>query len=55
MNSRLDFTDLNRFLVSLGIIFYVFAITIPWLFFKDNIGNKISLSDYSDLTKKVKI
>lgn len=52
MNSRLDFTDLNRFLVSLGIIFYVFAISIPWLFFKDNIGNKISHDDYTDLTSK---
>jgi hypothetical protein len=39
-------------LTGFSIIFYVFAITIPWLFFKDNIGNKISLSDYSDLTKK---
>lgn len=50
--NRLDFTDINRFLVSLGLIFYVFAFSIPWLFFKDAAGNQIKLEDFNLLTEQ---
>jgi len=52
--NRLDFTDLNRFLVSLGLIFYIFAFSIPWLFFKDTIGNQIKTQELNLLTEKSK-
>ncbi|GEM_PF-2725369 len=49
--NRLNFSDIYRFLVSLGIIFYIFCVTIPWLFFKNNLETKISTSEYNLLTE----
>ena len=51
---NLNFSDLYRFLVSLGIIFYVLAFTIPWLLYKDTTGYLIQSENFETLTEESK-
>jgi hypothetical protein len=48
--NKLDFSDLNRFLVSVGLIFYAFAFAVPWLFLKESVSFKLSLQEFESLT-----
>ena len=48
MLNKIEFSDLYRFLTSIGLIFIASAFLIPWLFMKQELG-VISISEYNDL------
>ncbi|XOV69061.1 MAG: hypothetical protein ACFHU9_07705 [Fluviicola sp.] len=49
MLNRIEFSDLYKFLTSVGLIFIAAAFLLPWLFMKEGIGIAISNSEYNDL------
>lgn len=53
MLNKIEFSDLYRFLTSIGLIFIASAFLIPWLFMKQELGI-ISTSDYNELIQSSK-
>ncbi len=50
MFDKLDFSDFNKFIVSVGIILLTLAFIIPWFFFKDVSNFQIAQSSFDSLT-----
>ena len=53
MLNKIEFSDLYRFLTSIGLIFIASAFLIPWLFMKQELGI-ISTSEYNELIQSSK-
>ena len=53
MLNKIEFSDLYRFLTSIGLIFIASSFLIPWLFIKQELGI-ISLTDYNELIQSSK-
>lgn len=53
MLNKIEFSDLYRFLTSIGLIFIASAFLIPWLFMKQELG-MISETDYNSLIESSK-
>lgn len=54
MIQKPEYTDLNRFLVSIGLIMIAFSILVQWLFLRENFDLTISYADFSKLNKPSK-
>jgi hypothetical protein len=50
-----EYSDLYRFLVSLGTIFVAFSILLPWLLIRESFDSTISKTDYTNLTQTAQI
>ena len=55
MLNKVEFSDLYKFLTSVGLIFIASAFLIPWLFMKQEIGLTISESEYNGLIESSKV
>ncbi|WP_396600749.1 hypothetical protein [Algibacter sp. R77976] len=54
MLNKVEFSDLYKFLTSVGLIIIASAFLIPWLFMKQEIGLLISETEYNELVKSSK-
>lgn len=54
MLDKVEFSDLYKFLTSVGLIFIASAFLLPWLFMKDGIGILVSEEEYSALIETSK-
>jgi hypothetical protein len=45
-----EYSDLYKFLVSLGILLIAFAILLPWLFLRESFDTLVTVSDIANLT-----
>jgi hypothetical protein len=45
-----EYSDLYKFIVSLGLILIAFAILLPWLFLRESFDSLVSASDIANLT-----
>ncbi len=54
MLDKIEFSDLYKFLTSVGLIIIASSFIIPWLFMKQDIGLLISTKEYSDLIESSK-
>lgn len=54
MFQKLEYTDLNRFLVSIGLLMIVFAIIMQWLFLRENFDLLITVEELAKLTEDSK-
>lgn len=54
MLNKIEFSDLYKFLTSVGLIIIASALLIPWLFLKQEIGLLISQSEYNELLESSK-
>ena len=54
MLNKIEFSDLYRFLTSVGLIIIASSFLIPWLFMKQEIGLLVSKSQYSELIENSK-
>lgn len=52
MIQKLEYTDLNRFLVSIGLLMIVFSVFIQWLFLRENFDLLINTEELSRLTDR---
>lgn len=48
--NKLEYSDLYKFIVSLGLILIAFAVILPWLFLRESFDSLISASDIANLT-----
>ncbi len=48
--NKLEFTDLYRFLVSLGMVLIAFAVLVPWLFLHETFDLNLKATEISELT-----
>lgn len=54
MLNKVEFSDLYKFLTSVGLIIIASSFLIPWLFMKQEIGLLISESEYNELVESSK-
>lgn len=54
MFNKVEFSDLYKFLTSIGLIFIASAFLFPWLFMKNELGIELSTEDYNSLIEKSK-
>jgi hypothetical protein len=51
---KIEFSDLYKFLTSVGLIFIISSIIMPWLFMNQDVGLLFSDLDYDALTERAK-
>ncbi|SDR71349.1 hypothetical protein [Christiangramia echinicola] len=54
MWNKIEFSDLYKFITSIGLLFIASAFIIPWLFLNQISGLQLSQEDYNVLTRKSK-
>jgi len=54
MFNKIEFSDLYKFLTSVGLIFIASSFLIPWLFMKQDIGILMNSEDYNNLIETSK-
>ena len=54
MLNKIEFSDLYKFLTSVGLIFIVSAFIIPWLFMREGVGILVSEIEYGALIEESK-
>lgn len=54
MFNKIEFSDLYKFLTSVGLVFIASSFLIPWLFMKQDIGILINSEDYNNLIQSSK-
>src|SRR5690606_17707282 len=54
MLDKIEFSDLYKFLTSVGLIIIASSFIIPWLFMKQEIGLLISETEYNELIESSK-
>jgi hypothetical protein len=45
-----EYSDLYKFIASLGLILIAFSILLPWLFLRESFESLVSASDFANLT-----
>lgn len=54
MFDKLEFSDLYKFITSIGLIIIGSAFLLPWLFMKNELGIELSTEDYNNLITEAK-